>query len=249
MSMFKNFYLGFKFALSYFSILPIEFNSKDDLSSKEILSFMVLSLPLVGAILGVMTIVIYLFMEDLGLYGAVLSALIYMILYGFIHTEAVLDVADAIYASHSNIDAYKIIKEPTVGAMGVLYAVALVIAKIMGITYLLLHNLFTEFIMILIVSRLSLVVLFRIHKFRSIFATQLKEALNQNHLIIFIFIFIIISIYIGYLAIITLFSGILLSILISFWIKNKLSFINGDVLGATLESVEVIMFLIIAKLI
>lgn len=249
MSIFRNFYLGFKFALSYFSILPVNFNSKDDLSSKEILNFMVLSLPLVGAILGIITVLIYSFIENLELYGAVISALIYMILYGFIHTEAVLDVADAIYASHSNKDAYKIIKDPTVGAMGVLYAIALVIAKIVGITYLLLHNLFIEFIIIIIVSRLSLVILFRIHKFRSTFATQLKESLNQNHLIIAIIFITVISIYIGYSAIIILFSGILLSIFISFWIKNKLSFVNGDVLGATLESVEVIMFLLIAKLI
>jgi len=245
----KNFYLGFKFSLSYFSILPISFKGDDDLSSKEVLSFMVLSLPLVGVILGIITVLVYLFIENLEWYGAVISALIYMILYGFIHTEAILDVADAIYASHSSKDAYKIIKEPTVGAMGVLYAIALVIAKVVGITYLLLHNLFIEFIIIITVSRLSLVLLFKIHQFRSLFATQLKESLNKNHLIVMFIFFIVLFIYIGYSAIITLFSGILLSIIISFWMKNKLSFVNGDVLGATLETIEVIMFLLIAKLI
>jgi len=245
----KNFYLGFKFSLSYFSILPISFKEDDDLSSKEVLSFMVLSLPLVGVILGIITVLVYLFIENLEWYGAVISALIYMILYGFIHTEAILDVADAIYASHSSKDAYKIIKEPTVGAMGVLYAIALVIAKVAGITYLLLHNLFIEFIIIITVSRLSLVLLFKIHQFRSLFATQLKESLNKNHLIVMFIFFIVLFIYIGYSAIITLFSGILLSIIISFWMKNKLSFVNGDVLGATLETIEVIMFLLIAKLI
>ncbi|MBL0721850.1 MAG: adenosylcobinamide-GDP ribazoletransferase, partial [Sulfurovum sp.] len=228
----RNLYLGFKFSLSYFSILPLSFNKNINLSSKEILNIMVLSLPLVGAILGLITVVIYLFIEYLEWYGAVMSAIIYMMLYGFIHTEAVLDVADAIYASHGDKDAYKIIKEPIVGAMGVLYAIALIIAKIAGITYLFLNNLFIEFIIIVVVSRLSLVILFQIHTFRSSFATQLKESINKKYFFISLIFYILIFSYIGIFAIITLFIGILLSIRISFWIKQRVGFVNGDVLGA-----------------
>ncbi len=52
----NNLYLGFKFALSYFTILPVKFKKDDDLSKKEILGATVLSLPLIGLILGFLTI-------------------------------------------------------------------------------------------------------------------------------------------------------------------------------------------------
>jgi len=245
----KNLYLGLKFSFSYFSILPISFRESDDLSSKEILSAMVLFLPSVGLLLGTITISIYLlFLSDLGWYGATISSLIYMVLYGFIHTEAVLDVADAIYASHSGKDAYKIIKEPIVGAMGVLYAIGVVIAKVAGISYLLLNHLYLEFIIALITSRVSLIILFYIHQFRSSFATQLKESITTNSMIISIISYSAISLLMNYSTLLIMPLGILLAISISFWIKGKIGFVNGDVLGTTLEGVEIILFMIIAKL-
>jgi adenosylcobinamide-GDP ribazoletransferase len=42
-----------------------------------------------------------------------------------------------------------------------------------------------------------------------------------------------------------LFIGLLLAIYISYVIKSKIGFVNGDVLGATLEGVEVLLFIIV----
>ena len=39
--------------------------------------------------------------------------------------------------------------------------------------------------------------------------------------------------------------GLLLSLFISYVIKSKIGFVNGDVLGATLEGVEVLLFIIV----
>ena len=107
----NNFILGFKFALSYFTILPVKFKEDDDLSKKEILSFMLFSLPLLGLILGFITLVLYHFLADLSWFGATICAVSYIILYGFIHTEAIIDVVDAIYAKHSGKDAYEVIPD------------------------------------------------------------------------------------------------------------------------------------------
>jgi len=246
--MLKSLYLGLKFSFSHFSILPITFNKKDDLSEKNILGAMLLTLPLVGLSLGVITTLLFSILSSLGWYGAVISAVIYMILYGFIHTEAVIDVIDAIYASHSNKDAYQIIKEPTVGAMGVLYAVAVVILKVSGIAFLLMQNLLFEFIAILIISRLSLLVLFRVHTFKSEFATKLKESLSNRYLIASYILFITIGSLLTHEFILFLIEGVLLSLIISYGIKLKIGFVNGDVLGTTLEGVETSMFLLIALL-
>ena len=169
------YFLGLKFAFSYFSVLPIKFSNADDLSTKPVLGSMLFFFPLVGMVLGLMSIGLYGLLEPLKWYASLLSAVLYMLLYGFIHLEAVMDVADAIYASHSGKDAYAIIKDPTVGAMGVLYSIAAVLLKVAGTCYLLLHGFIWEFVSILVISRLSLLLLFYVHDFHSTFSTGLKK--------------------------------------------------------------------------
>ncbi len=242
----RNGYLGLKFSFSYFSILPINFKKTDDLSKKDILASMLFFLPFVGFTLGIGTVVLFSLLAHLEWYGALISAIIYMMFYGFIHTEAVLDVADAIYASHSSKDAYEIIKEPTVGAMGVLYAIAFVLLKVAGIVYLFNHELLMEFVAVLMVSRLSLLVLFKVHTFNSSFATTLKEALSLKYLVWSLLLFTLIGLWLTSHFILLLLLGIALALLISFSIKSKIGFVNGDVLGCTLEAVEILLFLTVA---
>ncbi|HIO96144.1 MAG TPA: adenosylcobinamide-GDP ribazoletransferase [Campylobacterales bacterium] len=242
----KNFYLGLKFSFSYFSILPISFTKEDDLSKKEVLGQMLFNLPLVGLVLGGLTILLFLVLSHLEWYGAIISAVVYMMLYGFIHTEAIMDVADAIYASHSGKDAYTIIKEPTVGAMGVLYAVGLILLKIAGAVYLLIHGFLMEFVAVLMVSRLSLLMLFKIHIFRSSFASLLKESLSIKYIIGSFALFTMVGSMLMVEFILLLLVGLLFAFLISSTIKSKIGFVNGDVLGATLEGVEILLFMTLA---
>jgi len=244
--MFKNLYLGIKFSFSYFSILPIKFKSTDEILNPHILNVMLLSLPLVGYLLALATITLYSMLSFLGWYGAIFSAIFYMILYGFLHTEAIIDVFDAIYASHSKKDAYEIIKEPTVGAVGVLYGVSFLLLKVAGIIFLLTHSLFLEFIAVVVISRLSLLTLLAVHDFKSSFVTQLKESLDYWFLaLIFIIITVTGSIFLKSFLI-WLIMGTILGFIISIFFSNRLKFTNGDVLGATLESVEILLFLIVA---
>jgi len=242
----KDFYLGVKFSLSYFSAIPISFKSSDNLSSPKVLGAMLFFLPFVGLILGSIIVTLSIFLSHLGWYGAIVSAVAYMMLYGFIHTEAIMDVADAIYAKRCGKDAYKIIKESTVGAMGVLYAVGYTIIKLSGVVYLLNHHLYLEFIAVLIISRLSLVVLIDSLDFKSSFVTQLKEALKWKYLIsTFVLSLLIGSLLTPYFIIVMVF-GFALALSIAIYLGNKLGFINGDVLGATLEGVEILLFILIS---
>ena len=242
----KNLYLGLKFSFSYFSILPISFKTSDNLSQKEVLASMLFFLPLVGFVLGLVTLILFSLLSNLTWFAALISALVYMMLYGFLHTEAVIDVADAIYASHSGKDAYDIIKEPTVGAMGVLFSTAIIILKVAGIIFLFLHSFFVEFLAILIISRLSLLFLFEVHDFRSSFATQLKASFLKPYLISSFILFSLIGIFLTSNFMVLLFIGLLLALLISYSIKHKIGFVNGDVLGATLEGVEVLLFIVLS---
>lgn len=238
----NNFILGFKFALSYFTILPVKFKEEDDLSKKEILSFMLFSLPLLGLILGVITLGLYYFLDDLSWFGAVICAVFYMILYGFIHTEAIIDVADAIYAKHSGKDAYEVIKEPTIGAMGVLYAFGFFTLKIAGIVYLFLNDYLLEFVSIIIISRLMLLFVIKNFEFKSSFVNQLKESLSTSifftALIVFTFANIIL---IGFKAITLTVLAFVFSYFITLFIKKNVGFLNGDALGTILELSEILL--------
>ncbi len=242
----KNLYLGLKFSFSYFSVLPISFKASDDLSQKEVLAFMLFFFPLVGLVLGLGTIILFSFLTHLTWFGALISATVYMMSYGFLHTEAICDVADAIYAKHSGKDAYSIIKEPTVGAMGVLFSTATIILKIAGIVFLLLHNALMELVSIFMLSRLSLLLLFRVHTFHSSFATTLKEALALPYVFFAFSLFSLIGIMLIDNFMMFLLIALFLALLLSYSIKKQIGFVNGDVLGASLEGVEVLLLIIIS---
>ena len=236
--------LGVKFALSYFTLLPIRFKSEDDLSHPRVLKSMLLSLPFVGALLALLSIGIFIALESLGWLGAIIATVAYMVLYGFIHTEAVIDVADAVHAAHSGKDPYEIIKDPTVGAMGVLYGVSFTLLKIAALSTLLMHHLFLPFIAIALISRLSLLVLIRTYEFRSSFASQLHENLRVVPLILLILLCGTLGFYILSVKFLALFvTGVVTALLLSSLVNKSLGFINGDVLGMSLEGVELVLMI------
>lgn len=239
----KDLYTGLKFAFSYFSILPVRLKTADNTSSAGALGAMLFFFPLVGMVLGLLVIGLFYLLSPLGWYAAVFSSVTYMILYGFLHTEAVMDVADAIYASHSGKDAYETIKKPDVGAMGVLWGIAVVFLKTSGITFLLLHHLFSLFLSVLIISRLALLMLFYTQTFRSTFLTQLKKAFSPIYFTTAFFLFTAGSLpAIGMHFILLLSFGLMIAWFITKTLQKKLGFINGDVLGTTLEGVEILLF-------
>lgn len=234
--------LGVKFALSYFTLLPIRFDVSDDLSHPRVLKTMLLSLPFVGVLLAMLTIGMFMALEPLGWLGAIIAAVIYMVLYGFIHTEAVIDVADAVYAAHSGKDPYAIIKDPTVGAMGVLYGVSFTLLKVAALSTALMHHLFVPFIAIAVISRLSLLVLIRTYEFRSSFVTQLHDNLRTAPLVLLIALCAGIGLYLLSWLFLALFAaGVLTALFLSYATKKSLGFINGDVLGMSLEGTELIL--------
>jgi adenosylcobinamide-GDP ribazoletransferase len=245
----KEHYLGLKFMFSYFSILPVHFTKTDDLSTPTVLASMLFFLPLGGLVLGSISLGIFTLLESLQWLAAIVAAVSYMILYGFLHTEAIMDVADALYAAHSGKDAYEIIKEPTIGAMGVLWAGCMVLIKVAGIVYLLLHGAYALFLSILLISRLGLLILFFTQTFRSSFITKMQEGFSKNYFAGALLLFSLIGLLLlSWHYLVLLGVGLLFSYLLANQLKRKLGFINGDVLGTTLESTEILLFILGAAL-
>ena len=245
--MLSNLYLGFKFALSYFSIIPVSFDKQTNLDTKEILGYFLFWLPSIGLILSGISIGIFVSLEKLGWLGAVISALSYMMLYGFIHTEAIIDVVDALYAKHSNKDAYKVIKEPTIGALGALWGFAFVFIKISAFVFLLLAHRYMEIITITIISRLVLLMLFYTQKFKSAFIEKLQQSFSTKHLIYAYVGFGLTSIYlIGIVSVPMLFIGVIFGWAVTKIITKRLGFCNGDVLGFVLELCEIFLMVYVS---
>lgn len=222
----------------------MHFKKDDDLSSSKVLASMLFFLPLAGLVLGSISVTMFILLESLQWLGALVAAISYMMFYGFLHTEAIMDVADALYASHSGKDAYEIIKEPTVGAMGVLWAGCMVLLKAGGIIYLLLHGAYALFLSIVMVSRLGLLLLFFTQTFRSSFITKIQEGFSKTYFAGSLILFSIIGLYlVSWHFIVLLCVGLCFSYLLATMLRKKLGFMNGDVLGTTLESTEILLFI------
>lgn len=240
----KQTILGIKFALSYFTVLPIRFGTNDDLTRQQVLASMLLTLPFVGLLLSTITIGVFVALQPLGWLAAIIASVLYMALYGFIHTEAILDVADAVYAKHSGKDPYVTIKDPSVGAMGVLYGVSFLLLKIAALSTLLIHHLFLPFIAIAMISRVALLVLIKHYEFRSSFVSKLHDSLSWLSLLFVIAFYFTAGFYLlSWPFFALLFIGILSALILCALTKKSLGFINGDVLGMSLEVVELILIL------
>ncbi len=222
-----------KCAFSFFSILPMKFEDKEDFSSSK----MILFLPLVGVVLGFISIFPFIMIQN-PLF-AIFSAFLYLFLYGFLHLEAVVDVVDAVYAKMSGKDAYKIIKEPSVGAVGVLWGVSFLLLKVAGFSYLLLHGKYFEIVAILTISRASLVYLIVSESFKSSFVDSLKNSVTKKEVFIMMGLVGLVFIKVFYLFL--LLFGV--SLFLVKEVEKRLGFKNGDVLGFVLESVEIVGFL------
>ena len=238
--------LGLKFAFSYFTILPMKFKNEDDLSTKSVLSYMLLFLPISSFVLSLIVLSIYFIFYDLGWLAAIIASISYLLLYGFIHTDGLIDVIDAIYAKHSGKDPYKVIKESTIGAMGILYAVSLLILKIAIFSYMLLNEYFLELVLIIFLSRFFVVFSIFFYEFKSSFVTMLSDAISINKLLFLTVVAFIFGIYIfGISFILFIIVGTILTLIINKFFKTNLGFLNGDCLGALLEVLEILLPLVI----
>ncbi|MCT7626665.1 adenosylcobinamide-GDP ribazoletransferase [Aliarcobacter butzleri] len=233
---------AFFFALSYFSIIPVfvknmEINS---ITYKYTLAL----LPLVGAILASIVIGFNLFFTQFfsPIYAAFVASIVYLFLYGFIHTEAIIDVVDAWFASYSGKDAYKIMKESTIGAIGALYAFSFVLLKVGIITYVLYEKEYFLFLIVCIFSRLNLLYLLEYFKFsKDSFLSLAFESGGIFRLKIYSLIYILFAFLVAKYFLIILVLSLLSFYFILKILNNKFGFVNGDCLGFTLEHTELIV--------
>jgi len=232
---------GLKLSFSYFSILPVKF--KDIIQTKKSDKAFLFFIPFVGGVLSLLAIMLFTLLSCFfpPFYAAVFSGVFYMTLYGFLHLEAVIDTVDALFASHSGKDVYKIMKEPTVGAVGVVFVVLFLILKMTAVSYLLTKDIFYGFLTAAVFARLSIIFTlkyFDIHP-KSALANTLKNSLSKK-IFFFMILFYLLFAFIltGIKALFVIALSFLLTIVLSSCLKKKTGFINGDILGFIIEMNE-----------
>ena len=253
MSIIKNTYSkkrafldGFLQSFSYFSILPIRL--KTITVNKEFYSATLFTFPLVGLILGTITLLIFYLLQKVFIlhYAAFISSIVYIILYGCLHLEAISDVIDAWFASFSNKDIKAIMKEPQVGAIGAIGTMLIVLLKVGGITYLFIIENYTLFLSALILSRLCAIIELGIFDFKGAGKFTLQLSLHSNLKLMLstgIFYMLILTIFldISTVIILVIFS-LSLSLLLLLKLKSTFGFVNGDCIGFTLIITEIALF-------
>ena len=233
---------AFYFALSYFSSIPVWV--KDMKIVNETYKYTLAFLPLIGIILACIVIGINLLLLEVfnPLYASFISAALYLFLYGFLHLEAVCDVVDASFAAHGGKDAYKIMKEPTIGAIGAMYAFGLALLKVGAITYLLYEKQYMLFLVVLMFSRINFIYLLGFFNFnKDSFLSLAFQDAGVTKVKLYALLYVFFAFLISSHVMILFISSLVLFYVILKRLNKKFGFVNGDCLGYTLEHVELIL--------
>ena len=221
----KHIISGIIYAISYFTILPI--NQGKFEANKQFYKGVLIALPFIGLFMGAIISALHIGLAYIvpSWYASILLSIVYLFLYGFLHLEAVADTIDGWYASYSNKDVYEVMHEPQVGSIGAIGSFCFVLLKILALTYLLSNAHYLAVIIIFALSRLSVLfsLSFEFHE-RSYFALALKNSVKVS--IIFKVLFLPIAI---------------LNKLILKKLQQRLGFLNGDTIGFSIELIEIIL--------
>jgi len=236
---------GFLLSLSYFSIFRVKI--KEFKPSKNLYAT-IETYPKHKQPENVESLLLFYFLFQKlynSLYVGFLSAILYLILYGFIHLEAVCDVVDGWFASFGNKDIYSIMKEPHIGAMGAIGAFIVVLLKVTIIAYLFYMRVYWAFIFSIVFSRLYLFYIlyfFDFHK-NSTLLYKLKNSLSLKFLLFtFLLYLFVFSYFFCAVEVLILFViGIVTIHLTIKYLSKKFGFLNGDCIGFSIEIVEIVL--------
>jgi adenosylcobinamide-GDP ribazoletransferase len=219
----QNLNNALRFAISYFTILPIKLGYFD--ANKKFYKGVVYSLPIVGFILAsIVTIFYNLFFQN-SFYGAFLGAVLYIFLTGFLHLEAVCDTIDGWYASYSKKDVYEVMHDPQAGSIGAIATFVIALMQIVAIVYILYSECYIVLFFSFILSRFGVyfALRFEFHK-KSAFILSMKQSIKNSKILDILFLPL----------------NILVNIILNI-LKNRLGFLNGDTLGFMIVVVEIIL--------
>ena len=238
----KKLFISFFMCLSMFTRIPPLIKKWDE----EAKDYMIIMLPLVGAIIGGLWYGIYAILSSTPLPKEIIAlgmALFPFLITGFMHFDGFLDVIDASKSYRSKEEKIKILKDPHVGSFAVSYGIIVILATY--VTFSCLNVDYLILIFIPIASRiLSGLFLCFFDKIRtSEYAKEENKKFKTSKIIYFI-VFLLGILVLAYFAVGLVSLSLIVLILMNLYchLRSYLNFggINGDVSGYALTVSELV---------
>ncbi|MCH9814540.1 MAG: adenosylcobinamide-GDP ribazoletransferase [Epsilonproteobacteria bacterium] len=232
---------GVLLSISFFTQIPVPYHVKS--MGEKTYKFLTLFLPFNGIILASLMVLFYHLLSPFAndIYVAVLASVFYLFMYGFLHLEAVADIIDAYYGSHSGKDPHVILKDAHVGSLGAIGTFALIVVKVAALSVLLVDQAYFVLFALFFLSRLMVVGVIYGYEFHkaSKFIHNLKKPLDQTSIVALLFIALVLLAFLGELHL--LFFALVVTYLVVRWLLKRIGFLNGDGLGFLIEINELIL--------
>ncbi len=237
----RSFFEGTLLSICFFTQFPIFHKVKE--MHKETYGYLAIMIPLSGLLLSAFILATFTLLVPFAheIYVAIIVSVVYLFMYGFLHLEAVADIIDSFYAKHGGKDAYSVVKDAHVGALGAIGTFSLVILKVSALSYLLIEGDFLGIIAVLYLSRMmatGAIYSFDFHP-DSTFILSMKEAINRKSMFIFLLISIMILLILKNLLLLPF--AIMITVMLHWWLKKYIGFLNGDGLGFIIELNELLL--------
>ena len=235
---------SFTTAISLLSILPVPERWTRNISSSTIY------FPLAGMIIGAIYYLISIGLiragiQDQWLTIAVLTAMI--VLTRAFHMDGLADMADGFWGGSTKEQILRIMKDSATGVFGVIALVILLLTKWTSLNFLIKGNTFWILISAAMVSRFSMVVLSGWLPYARKEGTghAIISHTTWKHVFISLAYFVPLMLFIfGPGSLVLILIGALVSGIIGYFSRIKISGVTGDVLGATCEIVETLLLAI-----
>ena len=248
---------GILLAFQFFTVIPIR--KELPLGRKEVTA-MYMALPFVGAITGlILYLMSALLINNLGagpLLAAIFIVLTSIVLTGGLHLDGWADTADAFFSYQDKKKRLEILEDPRLGAFGTMALVFLILVKV-GIF----HEIFMRgagslllFMVIPLLARVGMTICFvtlPTAKDKGI-AFFFKEKLQQKTVLICasltgILVLITFASLTWNLGLALLFAAALVASIYLFriWARRHFGGITGDLAGAFIEGMEMVLWLIV----
>lgn len=237
----------FILALQFMTRIPIDISldiKREDF--RKIVRFF----PIIGLIIGLFEVSVYLacfkiFSENIAAFFTVLS---HLFITGGMHIDGLSDTVDGIFSGKSKDRILEIMKDSRVGTFGSLAIIFLILGKIIFISDIPHYLRITAIVLAPIISRTMNIFLMYNRKYarqQEGMGDMFIGAIDKTDFNITLFLGIIISIIIGRLKGIIFF---ILCFLFTLWfrsyIENKIQGLTGDILGASDELNEILIYII-----
>lgn len=226
---------AFFLAWNFLTIIPL---SRQHQFKEEDMSLSLAFYPLVGFFLGAILLALYTLLEGL-IPQNHLHLMLFVVLVtitGALHVDGLSDSIDALYVPKER--ALEVMKDPHVGAMGLIFTTTFLIAKASSFIYL---QQMENLVLILALSRFNaLVAIYFFDYVSSGFSGSAKGGFSRSHFVLATLFVLFLALFFEHgLAI--LFASLMTLMAIKGLFYKKIGGFSGDVYGLSIEISELVM--------